>query len=202
MWNGLRKKNLAWAKIQIKEKNYDLTAGIQNVSGNSPYNTIKSRSDIDQLASRDMLHTTKKYDREHTKGQISRCDKQIKNDLNKDVRRSLNLGTKHEGNGFEKSIIPSNIYHIFTRLELLLRVKLYGHTDNETEASNLIDDTYIRGATQSEHYYRIAFDKLRIKWRTPKKTGTNCFDTRPKKDGHILIIMDKSIHEEHLSQLL
>ena len=28
------------------------------------------------------------------------------------------------------------------------------------------------------------------------------FNTRPKIEDHLLIIMDKSIHEEHLSQLL
>ena len=28
------------------------------------------------------------------------------------------------------------------------------------------------------------------------------FNTRPKKQEHMLIVMDKSIHEEHLSQSL
>ena len=37
-----------------------------------------------------------------------------------------------------KIIIPSNITDIYTRLEILLGLKLSGHTDTLTEASNLI----------------------------------------------------------------
>ena len=49
-----------------------------------------------------------------------------------------------EGQGV-KIIIPSNIIHIYTRLEILLGLKLSGHTDTLTEASNLIDESYNRG---------------------------------------------------------
>ena len=38
-----------------------------------------------------------------------------------------------------KIIIPSDIIDIYTRLEILLGLKLSGHTDTLTEASNLID---------------------------------------------------------------
>ena len=44
-----------------------------------------------------------------------------------------------QGEGI-KSIIPSNIIDIYTRLEVLLGLKLSGHTDTLTEASNLIDE--------------------------------------------------------------
>ena len=44
-----------------------------------------------------------------------------------------------------KIIIPSNIIDIYTRLEVLLGLKLSGHTDTLTEASNLIDELYKRG---------------------------------------------------------
>ena len=49
-----------------------------------------------------------------------------------------------EGQGL-KIIIPSNIIDIHTRLEVLLGLKLSGHTDTLTEASNLIDEFYKRG---------------------------------------------------------
>ena len=40
-----------------------------------------------------------------------------------------------EGRGIEKIIIPSNIIDIYTRLEVLLGLKLSSHTDTLTEAS-------------------------------------------------------------------
>ena len=39
-----------------------------------------------------------------------------------------------------KNIIPSNIIDVYTRLEVLLGLKVSGHTDTLTEASNLIDE--------------------------------------------------------------
>ena len=43
-----------------------------------------------------------------------------------------------------KIIIPSNIFDIYTRLEVLLGLKLSGHTDTSTEASARIDELYKR----------------------------------------------------------
>ena len=55
-----------------------------------------------------------------------------------------------------KIIIPSNIIDIYTRLEILLGLKLSDHTDTLTEASNLIDELYKRGEIQNEQQYRNA----------------------------------------------
>ena len=44
-----------------------------------------------------------------------------------------------------KNNIQSNIIDIYTRLEVPLGLKLSGHTDTLTEASNLIDELYKRG---------------------------------------------------------
>ena len=52
------------------------------------------------------------------------------------VSRSLNLDTRFKGRGIEKITIPSNINDIYTRLEISLELKLSGHTDTLTEASN------------------------------------------------------------------
>ena len=52
-----------------------------------------------------------------------------------------------------KTFIPSNIINIYTRLEILLGLKLSGHTDTLTEASNLMDELYKRGETQNEQQY-------------------------------------------------
>ena len=59
-----------------------------------------------------------------------------------------------------KFSIPSNIIDIYSRLEILLAVKLSSHTDTLTEASNLIDELYKRGEIQNEQQYRIALDKF------------------------------------------
>ena len=59
-----------------------------------------------------------------------------------------------------KIIIPNNIIDIYTRLEILLGLKLSGHTDTLTEASNLIDDLYKQGEIQNKQQYRNALDKF------------------------------------------
>ena len=64
-----------------------------------------------------------------------------------------------KGVGFEKVMIPSNIIGIYTRLETLLGLKLSGHRDTLTEASNLIDELSKRGEIQNEQQYRNAISK-------------------------------------------
>ena len=59
-----------------------------------------------------------------------------------------------------KIIIPSNIIDIYTRLEILLGLKLSGHTDTLTEASNLIEELYKECEIQNEQQYRNAFNKF------------------------------------------
>ena len=59
-----------------------------------------------------------------------------------------------------KTLIPSNIIDIYTRLEILLGLKLSGHTDTLTEASNLIGELYKRGELQNRQQYRNAFNKF------------------------------------------
>ena len=62
--------------------------------------------------------------------------------------------------GTQKIIIPSNIINIYTRLEILLGLKLSGHTDTLTEASNLIDELYKPGEIQNKQQYRNAPNKF------------------------------------------
>ena len=59
-----------------------------------------------------------------------------------------------------KIIIPSNINAIYSRLEVLLGLKLSGHTDTLTEASNLIDQLYKRGEIQNRQQYRNSLNKF------------------------------------------
>ena len=52
-----------------------------------------------------------------------------------------------------KIIIPFNFIDIYTRLEVILGLKLSGHTDTLTEASALIDELYKRGEIQNKQQY-------------------------------------------------
>ena len=52
-----------------------------------------------------------------------------------------------------KNIIPSIIIDIYTRLEILLGLKLSCYTDTLSEASNLIDELYKRGEIQTKQQY-------------------------------------------------
>ena len=103
-----------------------------------------------------------------------------------------------------KIIIPSNIIDIYTRLEVLLGLKLSGHADTLTEASILIDELYKRNEIQNKQEYRNALNKFNTqKMELPSKLSEQiAFNTRPKIEEHMLIVMDNSSHEEHLFQPL
>ena len=87
-------------------------------------------------------------------------DRYINYDLDNGVSRNLNLDIKLKGRGIEKIIIPSKIIDIYTRLELLLVIKLSGHSDTRTEASNLINELYKRGEIQNKQQYRNALNNF------------------------------------------
>ena len=57
-----------------------------------------------------------------------------------------------KGQGIEKLTIPSNIIDIYTRLEILLGLKLYGHI----ATIDLIDELYRRDEIPNEQQYRNA----------------------------------------------
>ena len=119
-------------------------------------------NDNEKVVFRDFLNKTGYYSRKPTKGKPSGLDKYIKNELDKDVDKILNPDTKPKlkGRGIEKIIIPSNIIDIYTRLEILLGLKLSGHTDTLSEASNLIDELYKRGEIQNKQQYRNPLNKF------------------------------------------
>ena len=68
--------------------------------------------------------------------------------------------TNLKGRGIEKIIIPSNIFDIYTRLEVLIALKLSGHTDTLSEASNSIDELHKGGEIQIKQQYRNALNKF------------------------------------------
>ena len=154
-------------KIKIDNKEFTLTPEIQKAMTNTNYN-FKSMNDDDVLNFANILETV---DYNHKQDTHSARSKYIKNNLQNRVDKILNPPSSSttyqtepatseesdlDGSGISKIIIPSNIIEIWTRLEVLLGLKLSGHTDTLTEASNLIDELYKKGEIQTEQQYKNA----------------------------------------------
>ena len=151
---------LRGTKVDINENKYNISPGVRKVLVDQSFDTAKSMTDGDKLIFRDILQKTGYYNRKPTKGRMPGRNRYIKNDLDNDVMRILNLDTKLKGKGIEKIIIPSKTIDICTRLEILLGTKLSGHTDTLTEASNLKDELYKRGEIETKQQYRNALNKF------------------------------------------
>ena len=147
-------------KVKIKDKEYNITLGIQKVLVDSTYDTAKSMNETEKLVFRDILQKDESYKRKPSKGRMSDCDRYIKNDLDNDVSKILNIDTKLKGRGIEKKFIASGIIDVYSRLEVLLGLKKSGHTDTLTEASNLKDELYKRGEIQNKQQYGNALNKF------------------------------------------
>ena len=149
-------------RMKINEDVYELTPEIYKALTYTTYtgNTMKDEHDILMIYNiiRDL-----KYDGlgdRDSKRKIFFTKKLPK--LVEDIQNSTFDEIDLEGEGL-KIIIPSNIIDIYTRLEVLLGLKLSGHTDTITEASNLIDELYKRGEIQNKQPYRNALDKFTTK---------------------------------------
>ena len=121
-------KTPSGTSVKISGNKYDMTPGLRKFFTDTKYETAKSMSDTEKVVFKDILSKTNYYNRKLTKGKMSGRDRYIKYDLDNDVKRILNLDTKLKGRGIKKIIIPSNIIDIYTRLEVLLALKLSGHT--------------------------------------------------------------------------
>ena len=168
-WNKIPIKAIGDNKIKIKNQEYDIKPNIQKYFTNTKH-TTKNVSDEDKLTIYDILQNTGFYSMRHRRGLNSvrmkdalyNLPKAIDNIRNPSLPSIENIDDSKslEGQGVEKIIIPSNIIDIYTRLEILLGLKLSGHTDTLTEASNLIDELYKRGEIQNKQQYRNALNKF------------------------------------------
>ena len=167
-WNKTHIKALGENRISINIQEYDIKPNIQNYFTNTNQ-TTKNMDDEDKLTIYDILKYLGFYSKKHTEGLNSARMKDalynLPNEIDKIRNPPLpeieNVSDNLEGQGV-KIIIPSNIIDIYTRLEVLLGLKLSGHTDTLTEASNLIDELYKRGEIQNEQQYRNALNKFQI----------------------------------------
>ena len=147
-------------EVEISGNKYNITPGLQKVITDTQYETAKSMSDKENVVFRDIFQKTIFNTYKPGKGKMSARDRYIKNELDNEVRMILVLDKQLKCRRVEKIILPSNIIDIYTRLEVLFGLKLSGHTDTLTEASDLIDELYKRGEIQNKQQYRNALDKL------------------------------------------
>ena len=139
--NGFPVEKLGGDKLKINEKVYNITPGIQKILTDTSNKPIKQLNDQDRGIFINILESLNFESYKAIRGgSKSGRYKQSKTIFNKRIL---------EGQGL-KIIIPSNIIDIYTRLEVLLGLKLSGHTDTLTEASNLIDELYKRGEIENK----------------------------------------------------
>ena len=133
IWNGHPVKMLGGTEVEIADKKFNITKGIQNVFTQTSNIPLKKLNNQEREIYNNILETLNFENYKPKSGESkSGRYKQSKTNFNK---RNL------QGEGV-KIIIPSNIIDIYTRLEVLLGLKLSGHSDTLSEASALIDELY------------------------------------------------------------
>ena len=142
-------------RIQIKDNIYDLTPEIYKALSYTGYtgNTMKDDADILMMKNikNDLGYTgIRDYPSKRKTFLTKTLPKLVVEIQNKAFEEITDDSDDLQGEGV-KILIPSNINDIYTRLEVLLELKLSGHTDTLTEASNLIDELYKRGEIQNKH---------------------------------------------------
>ena len=150
--------------IKINENIYELTPEIYKALSDTGYTgkDMKNESDILMMNNiiRDLRYTGRD-DRDSKRKTffLKKLPKLVNDIQNRTFEEITDDSDDLQGEGF-KIIIPSNIIDIYTRLEILLGLKLSGHTDTLTEATNLIDELYKRGEIQNKQQYRNALNKF------------------------------------------
>ena len=165
-WNKIPVKALGENRISNKNREYDIKPNIQNYFTNTKL-TTKNMDDDDKSTVYDILKNTGFYSMRHKKGLNSTRMKDALYNLPREIDKIRNPPLPEiekesdnlQGEGV-KIIIPSNIIDIYTRLEVLLGLKLSRNTDTLTEASNLIDELYKIGEIQTTQQYRSALNKF------------------------------------------
>ena len=168
-WNGEYIEPLGDNRIRIKDREYDISPDIQAYFTNTKLNT-NFLDNFEKETVFEILKDVGFYDKipkigfkaARMKDALYNLPNEIDKIRNPPLPAIENESDDLQGEGV-KIIIPSNIIDIYTRLEILLGLKLSGHTDTLTEASNLIDELYKLGEIQNKQQYQNALDKFTIK---------------------------------------
>ena len=152
MWNGYPVKISSGTEVEINGKKFNITPGFQKVLTETSNIPLKKLNDKDSEKFNNILEILNFENYKAIRGES-------KSSIYKNYQ-TIFKKRNSEGQGTEKIIIPPNIIDIYTRLEILLGLKISGHTDTLKEASNLIDELYKRGEIQNKQQYRNALDKF------------------------------------------
>ena len=151
-WNGVPVNISGDSRIEIDGKNFNISPDLQNVFTDTTGKSLKKLNKKENQTYKKLLNTLNSETYRPQQGEYN--SGRYKNTEN--ILKPNNL----QGRGIENIIIPNNIIDIYTSLEVLLGLKLSGHTNTLTEASNLIDALYSRGEIQKEQQYRNALNKF------------------------------------------
>ena len=136
----------------MQRKIFNITPNLQNIFTDTIGKSLKKLHKMEKVTNYKHLKTLNYENYKPKSGEIN--SGRYKN--TKIILKPINL----QGHEIEKNYIPSNIIDIYTRLEILLALKLSGHTDTLTEASKVIDEIYHRGEIQNEQQYQNALNKI------------------------------------------
>ena len=156
-WNKIPIKPIGENRVSIKDQEYDIKPNIQAYFTNTKQ-TTKNVDNEEKSTVINILKSTCFYSLKHKKGLNSarmrdalwNLPKELAKFRNPPLPATENESDDLQGQRIEKIIIPSNIIDSYTRLQILLGLKLSGHTDTLTEAGNLIDELYKRGEIQNK----------------------------------------------------
>ena len=161
---GVPISTLGGDRIQIKDNIYDLTPEIYKALSYTGYDGKTMKNDNDILMLNNILNDLVYTGRGDIKSKwkiflTEKLPRLVEEIQNKTFDEITDSSDELQGEGV-KIIIPSNIIDIYNRLEVLLGLKLSGHSDTLTEASNLIDELYKRGEIQNKQQYQNALNKF------------------------------------------
>ena len=156
-WNNKEVIPLGRNRVQIEGEEFNITPEIQKAFTDTRFNFNNTDMDDENVLIFYKILNSLNYD--PSQDSNSKRTKSINNDLKKRVHKINNPLLTLQGKGV-KIIIPSDIIDIYTRLEVLLGLKLSGHANTLTEASNLIDELFRLGEIQNKRQYRNALDKF------------------------------------------
>ena len=161
---GVPINTLGGDRTQIKDNIFDLIPEVYKALSYTGYtgNTMKNEADILMMNNikNDLGYTgLRDYPSKRKTFLTKTLPRLVEKIENKTFEEITDDSDDLQGEGI-KIIIPSNIIDIYTRLEVLLGLKLSGHTDTLTEASALIDQLYKLGEIQNKQQYRNALNKF------------------------------------------
>ena len=141
---GVPINTLGGDRIQIKDNIYDLTPEIYKALSYTGYTVKTMKNEADILMMNNMKNDLgftglRDYPSKRKTFLTKTLPRLVEKIQNKTFEEITDDSDDLQGEGI-KIIIPSNIVDIYTRLDILLGIKLSGHTDTLTEASNLIDE--------------------------------------------------------------